>query len=109
MLRFATPYDSPDTIKLLSNVRSGVDILLFTVNINTKIIKHEVLRMANKVSIRKGTGLHDRFILTRGEGWSVGHSLKDFGSKNSYLAKMISSVDAESAFDDNWNQATTVI
>ena len=66
-------------------------------------------RLGNKISIRKGAGLHDRFILTRGEGWSIGYSLKDFGSKNSYLAKMVGSVDAESAFDDNWNQAMTVL
>jgi hypothetical protein len=67
-----------------------------------------VLRRANKVSIIKGTGLNDRFILTRGEGWSVGHSLKDFGSKSSYLTKMISSADVESAFDDNWIKATAI-
>lgn len=72
-------------------------------------VKQEATRRVNKISLRKGAGLHDRFIITRGEGWSVGHSLKDFGSKNSYLAKMVSSVDAESAFDDNWNQATMVL
>src|SRR5919107_833662 len=66
------------------------------------IVKQEVLRLANKVSIMKGTGLNDRFILTRGEGWSVGHSLKDFGSESSYLTKMLSSADVESASDDNW-------
>jgi hypothetical protein len=53
-----------------------------------------VTRLGNKISIRKGAGLHDRFIQTRGEGWSIGHSLKDFGSKNSYLAKMVASIDA---------------
>lgn len=68
-----------------------------------------MVKLTNKISIRKGTGLHDRFILTGGEGWSVGHSLKDFGSKNSYLAKMASSVDAESAFDDNWIKATVIL
>jgi hypothetical protein len=62
--------------------------LLLTDNINdVNIIKQEVAGLVNKVSIRKGIGLHDRFILTKGEGWSVGHSLKDFGLKNSYLAK----------------------
>jgi zona occludens toxin (predicted ATPase) len=94
----------------LSNVRSGVDILLLTDNINDiNTVKHEVVKLTNKISIRKGTGLHDRFILTGGEGWSVGHSLKDFGSKNSYLTKMASSVDAESAFDDNWIKATVIL
>jgi hypothetical protein len=109
-VKICDPYVSPGTIKLLSNVRSGVDILLLTDNINDiNTVKHEVVKLTNKISIRKGTGLHDRFILTGGEGWSVGHSLKDFGSKNSYLTKMASSVDAESAFDDNWIKATVIL
>jgi zona occludens toxin (predicted ATPase) len=94
----------------LSNVHSSVDILLLTDNIKDVItVKQEVAGLANKVSLRKGIGLHDRFILTKGEGWSVVHSLKDFGSKNSYLAKMASSVDAESAFDDNWIKAGIIL
>lgn len=76
---------------------------------DSNTLKQEVTRLGNKMSIRKGAGSHDKFILTRGEGWSIGHSLKDFGSKDSYLTKMAASVDAESAFDDNWNQAMTVL
>jgi hypothetical protein len=33
-------------------------------DINT--VKHEVVKLTNKIRIRKGTGLHDRFILTGG-------------------------------------------
>jgi REP element-mobilizing transposase RayT len=109
-VKICDPYVSPDTIKLLSSVRSSVDMMILTENIkDVNTVRQEATRLANKVSIRKGIGLHDRFILTSGEGWYVGHSLKDFGSKNSYLAKMVSSVDAESAFDDNWTQAMTVL
>jgi hypothetical protein len=109
-VKICDPYVSRGTIKLLSNVRSGVDNLLLTDNINDiNSVKHEVVKLTNKVSIRKGTGLHDRFILTGGEGWSVGHLLKDFGSKNSYLTKTASSVDAESALDDNWIKATVIL
>jgi hypothetical protein len=109
-VKICDPYVSPDTIKLLSNVRRGVDILLLTDHINDiNTVKHEVVKLTNKVGIRKGIGLHDRFILTVGEGWSVVHSLKDFGSKNSHLTKMASSVDAESAFDDNWFRATVIL
>ena len=94
-VKICDPYISPDTIKLLSNVRGCTNILLLTDNIkDANTVKQETTRLGNKISIRKGAGLHDRFILTRGEGWSVGHSLKDFGSKNSILAKMVASVDA---------------
>lgn len=53
-------------------------------------IKNEIYSINNKIS---GMGLHD--ILTKGEGWSVGHSIKDFGTKNSQLLKMARSVEAE--------------
>jgi hypothetical protein len=46
-----------------------------------------VTRLGNKISIRKGAGLHDRFILTRGKGWSIGHSLKDLDQRIAILPK----------------------
>ncbi|HEY7226765.1 MAG TPA: hypothetical protein VH481_01410 [Nitrososphaeraceae archaeon] len=52
-----------------------------------------------------GVERNNRFILTMGEGWIVGHSLKDFGTKTSQLTKMASSLEAETAFDENWNQS----
>ena len=42
-------------------------------------------------------------MLTKGEGWHAGHSLKDFGTKHSRISKMPSSVDEENAFDESWN------
>ena len=47
------------------------------------------------MTIKKSLGLNDRFILTTCEGWIIGHSLKDFGTKTSQLSKMHSSVEAE--------------
>ncbi|HEX6252651.1 MAG TPA: hypothetical protein VFZ55_00385 [Nitrososphaera sp.] len=47
----------------MSNARSGVDILLLTDNIkDANTVKQEVTRLDNKISIRKGSGLHDRFL-----------------------------------------------
>jgi hypothetical protein len=109
-VKICDPYVSPDTSKLLSSVSSDINILILTNIIkDANTVKQEVRKLNNKVSLRKGTQSHDRFVLTRGEGCSVGHSIKDFGSKTSYLAKMASSVDAESAFEDNWNQAMIIL
>ena len=91
---------------MLRNAPSSVDILILTDKVSDSAqIKREISNSHNKIIIKQGQGLHDRFILTRGEGWFVAHSLKDFGSKNSQLMKMMDVVDAESAFDDNWNQS----
>lgn len=104
------PYISPDDIPLISNVPPNIDILILTENIrNIEEIRRQISMLENKTLIKKGTNFHDRFILTRGEGWSSGHSLKDFGTKYSLLSKMESCMDVENAFDENWNQAALVL
>jgi hypothetical protein len=86
-----------------------IDILILTKNTkNFNPVIDEAKKLPNKIIIKKGVKLHDRFILTLGEGWIVGHSLKDFGTKNSQLTKLASSVEAETAFDENWIQSQTV-
>ena len=57
--------------------------------------------------IKKWPKIHHRLILTQGEGWNSDHSLKDFGTKDSQLIKLPSSIEAEDAFDDNWKQSQT--
>ncbi len=109
-VKVCDPYVSVDTIKLISNVANSIDILILSQRImDLPTIKNEVSNLFNNIIIKKGANLHDRFILTKGEGWIVGHSLKDFGTKYSQLSKMISSLDAETAFDENWNLSTTVL
>ena len=98
------PYISEDSIRLLSHVRKPVDILILTQKItNLPQIKSEVSKLGNKVIIRRCAGLNDRFVLTKGEGWSIGNSLKDFGTKANLLSKLIKPLEVESAFDDTWN------
>lgn len=63
------PYIGPDTIKLISNVPSNIDILILTENIADRPnVIANLASITNKISIRKGSGFHDRFILTKGEG-----------------------------------------
>jgi hypothetical protein len=42
-----------------------------------------------------------------GEGWTIGHSLKDFGKKYAQIYKMPSSTEAKSAFDSIWIQSAS--
>jgi hypothetical protein len=103
------PYISVDTISLISNVGNSTTILILTQNVtDIDEVKKEANKLPNRLIIRKGSRLHDRFILTKGEGWIIGHSLKDFGTKTSQITKLAVSREAESAFDENWNQSETV-
>jgi hypothetical protein len=108
-LKIWDPYISPDTIKLLSNVPTHIKIQILTENTyDLPHIKQEIRKLKNKITLKKFGGLHDRFIFTRGEGWTVGQSLKDFGKKYSQLTKMTETSYAESAFDTNWIQSVSV-
>jgi hypothetical protein len=103
-VRIWDPYISEESIKLLSHVKKSIDILILTQKIfNLPQIKSEVSKLENKVIIRRCAGLHDRFIVTKGEGWSIGNSLKDFGTKANLLSKLIAPMEIESAFDETWN------
>jgi hypothetical protein len=102
-------YISSDTVKLLSNVPKGTNILVLTQTIYDKTqVKQEVLKLNNKIEIRiiSSNVSHDRFICTTSEVWTIGHSLKDIGKKYTQIIKMPSSAPAESAFDSNWIQST---
>lgn len=108
-VKICDPYLSKDTINLVSHIPTSIDILILTEKIfDLNQIKTEVSKLPNNIIIRKGSNLHDRFILTKGEGWTVGHSLKDFGKKLSQLSKMTSSLEAEGVFDENWNHAISI-
>jgi hypothetical protein len=105
------PYISVGTIRLVSNVGNSIKIDIMTQKItNVDEVKKEADKLLNRIIIKKGLEFHDhdRFILTKGEGWSVGHSLKDFGTRNSNLEKLPVSTEVEMAFDENWNQSKTI-
>lgn len=97
---------------MLFNVPSHITIYIISDNLKDKgkqAIQTEVSKSPNKVRIRKTGVQHDRVIITRGRGWSVGHSLKDLGSKNSHVQTMQSVTDAEQAFDDDWVNGTVYL
>jgi hypothetical protein len=102
---------SSETIRLLSSCLSHISIRILTENIyNEGQTKSDAVGLSRDIKIRKRTSLdHDRFILTHGSGWHVGHSLKDFGKKSSYLSRLESSTQVEQEFDNSWQQASIVI
>lgn len=55
--------------------------------------------------------IHDRFILTRGEGWIVGSSLKDFGKKLSAVTPLPneSKKEAERIFEEIWGKSKSIV
>ena len=90
-------------------MENSISILILTQSItNPDAVKKEANRLPNKLIIKKRADLHDRYILTQSEGWHIGHTLKDFGTKTSQATKLESSLEAETDFDEKWNQSETV-
>lgn len=108
-VKICDPYVGPETLQLLKNVQLGVDILILTNKINDESNFSQELKNSIKsqnIKVRKiSNTLHARYILTQSTGWSVDHSLKNFGEKDAYLTRLESSVDHESNFDSRWIQA----
>ncbi|MCH7560113.1 MAG: hypothetical protein IIC67_01875 [Thaumarchaeota archaeon] len=108
-VKICDPYVGPKTLQLLKNVQLGVDILILTNKIDDESNFSQELKNSIKsqnIKVRKiSNTLHARYILTQSAGWSVDHSLKNFGEKDAYLTRLESSVDHESNFDSRWIQA----
>ena len=105
---------SPGHLPLCIEQCHAVQIKFLTENTGGKSKANRFKRACNAFQeehpgfeIRKGQGLHDRFILTSKQGWSVGSSLKDFGKTFSALTPLSDEVkkNTEKIFDDLWRKA----
>jgi hypothetical protein len=111
-------YVSVKTLDILYSIPEGVPIKLLTENAGGKKRAPAFLRACKdfraerpSFEVRKGEGLHDRFIIMENRGWSVGPSLKDFGNKVSSLTPLQEKGkrEAEKIFDDIWKKSRIVI
>lgn len=108
--KIVDPYISVDTIAVLSAIPKEITILVLTENVeDLEQVRNKAASIGRKIQIKRTSKLHDRFILTQGSGWAVGHSLKDFGKRMSYITRMTSSTDAEIEFDTRWVESVSLI
>jgi len=113
------PYVDEITLEFLLSIPKEVPIKLLTAYTGGKEKKRRFKRACQKFrterpqfEIRKCEQMliHDRFILTQTQGWSIGPSLKDIGKKLSMM-KLISSQskrETEKMFDKIWTKSKPV-
>jgi hypothetical protein len=59
---------------------------------------------------RQKDGMHDRFVIIDGiAAYTVGHSLKDLGSKDTVITRTVNSHQIIELFSERWNSAEAVI
>ena len=113
-VKICDPWADLKTLELFLSIPENVQIKFLTENTGGKSkanrFKNACKAFQNErpgFEVRKGQGLHDRFILTKKKGWSVGSSLKDFGKDFSALTPLSIEImkDTEKIFDKLWKKA----
>ena len=117
-VKICDTYVNIKTLDILYSIPEEVPIKLLTEKTGGKKRAPTFLRACKDFKVerpgfevRKGDGLHDRFILISNQGWSVGPSLKDFGNKVSVLTPLQEKGkrEVEKIFDDLWKKAGVLI
>ncbi|MGA3191145.1 MAG: hypothetical protein ABSD73_01370 [Candidatus Bathyarchaeia archaeon] len=114
--KICDPYCGTRILELISGIEHKCAIFLLTQAIEQKeSFKRELIDFSKefqhlKIEVRifNGKTLHDRYIISDGNCWSVGSSLKDFGNKDTTLTKLEDEVRyaVEEMFDKRWQEAT---
>jgi hypothetical protein len=112
-LKVCDPYVSTVTLDLLARSPRETRILLLTNNIHgrkafdTRLAELSRRGIVIRTKVLEGFA-HGRYMLTQGRGWTVDHSLKDFGKKDSLIHRLKTSSELEENFDKRWTRATTL-
>jgi len=117
-VKICDTYVNIKTLDILYSIPEEVPIKLLTEKTGGKKRAPAFLRACKdfkaerpSFEVRKGEGLHDRFILMANRGWASGPSLKDFGDKFSSITPLSEKGKraAEKIFDDLWKKAREIV
>lgn len=117
-VKICDTYVNVKTLDILNSIPTSIPIKLLTMNTGGSKRAPAFLRACKdfkserpSFEVRKGEGLHDRFILMPNQGWSVGSSLNAFGNKVSVLTPLQEKGkrELEKIFDDLWKKARVLI
>lgn len=114
------PYIDDTTLEILFEIPEDVLIRLLTEHTGGEGKEKRFRRACQKFIIERPRyqtrkcepGLiHDRFILTKTRGWTVGSSLKDIGKKMSMIKEISieSKIEAERKFEELWRNAKDLL
>lgn len=114
-VKICDPYCGVGTLDILAGITEGVKIYLLTQVIEDKekfkrYLTHLTKEKPNikiEVRIHSKSKLHDRYILCKDQCWSVGHSLKDLGKKDTIITQLGEEVinALHLAFNVRWKEA----
>jgi hypothetical protein len=117
-VKICDPWADIKTLELFLSIPNNVPIQFLTENLGGKSKTRRLKRACMEFQVehpsfevRKCEGLHDRFILSEKQGWSVGSSIKDFGKNFSALTPLSDVVkkETEIIFNGLWKKGNSVV
>lgn len=114
------PYVDGVTLEFLLGIPKGLPVKLLTAHTGGKDKERRFQRACRRLKVERPQFevrkcqpklIHDRFILTRTQGWSIGSSLKDIGKKLSVITEMSTQTkhEVEDTFDKIWIKSINLI
>ncbi len=105
------PYIGVRLLDILHALDASIEIRIMTIQVQNgsafrrMLIDFEKEHTNTEVRIAPSGELHDRYILSDNGMWLVGHSLKDLGSKESFVVKLDEDIrkSMELVFANRWN------
>lgn len=117
-LKICDPYVSKETLKYIEILPQGVAVKILTSHIGSSgrfkkalnVVRRGRSVEVRRVTMSKGrTPLHDRYVLTKGRGWTVGTSLKDVGKKDTVISEIEDIGAFEHRFDSFWRPHDVIV
>jgi len=119
-VKIIDPYVDETALELLLSVPEGLSIKLLTAYTGGKGKERRFKRACKRFKVERPLFevrkcdpelIHDRFILTRTQGWSIGSSLKDFGKKLTMIKELSDHAkrEAENIFDQMWEKSIDLL
>jgi arsenate reductase-like glutaredoxin family protein len=114
-IKIMDPYLSVEWVDFISSLPDNVDVKIITSKPdkeNDIIQRLKNLHKSNKIEIIKifdrNGSLHDRFILTKDQGWQIGTSLNSASKKYTNIMQLVNKWDIEEKFDFLWNKNNSI-
>lgn len=114
------PYVDETTLEFLIHIPKGLPIKVLTAYTGGKEKERQLKRACKRFKSERPQFrimkcepelIHDRFILTQAQGWSIGSSLKDIGKKLSMIKEMSTQPkhEVEKIFDQIWARSIDLV
>jgi len=114
-IKICDPYVGVRLLDILSEITSKCEIYILTQTIERskqfkrelEDFKKEFQNIKIEIRVLEGNKLHDRYIITETDYWSIGSSIKDIGKKDALITKLPDEIKYALAevFNRRWQNA----